>query len=127
MLGNRTMVSSTAQDMAISPDAADLAWRLTGARFIFTDHPLSNNGDTWSVEDLGVSGFDPLRQILAYGIGQIDPLIPPEIEMDERGQPELFAWSVTLTERGSAWLEAGCPLDIQPPVSGQSNRRRRSA
>jgi hypothetical protein len=127
---NRREYDSRANQLAVTPGAAAMARQLAepDGKVIFTEHPLSNSVARWAVHGDGARGSaDPIRQLLAYGLGEIAAITPPLIERDDWGNPERFDWQIVLTERGRSWVRAGYPLDIQPPASGQHNRRRRAA
>lgn len=119
MPGNK-IVPMDVQCMTISLTAADMARRLMHTDLLFTTHPLSNSVDGWQHSGAGAVTVDPWRQLIAYGLGEIQPT------KGRLGDQEI-TWCIVLTERGRWWVRAGCPLDIQPPSSGQHNRRRRAA
>ena len=113
-------------DLRLSAAAIAMARQIAepDGRVVFAEHPLRNTPGEFTVgagrdrKPGGIWGPDPYRQLLAYGLAEIAPCAPPYIVVDDWTRERItHPWSVVLTERGRAWVEAGCPEDVRPPAS----------
>jgi hypothetical protein len=113
-----TTAARTVTDLRLSPAAVAMARQLAlpDGKVVFTRHPLTNQPDAWSVGGGRQHQGLPYRQLLAYGMAEVAAHEPPFLTVNAFGPPTPHPWQVVLTERGRAWVVAGCPVDVAPPM-----------